>query len=133
VIGKEIQALIRHRMEQAEEALGDAAALIERRSHRASVNRSYYAMFYAVLALLNLIGQGTSKHGGAIALFDREFVKSGIFDKQFSKWLHEVFMQRQKSDYDELIQISDAEASEAAMEARKFVEEVQRYLAEQVG
>ena len=130
MIDKDIQALIHYRMEQAEEALRDALALIELGSQRAAVNRSYYAMFYSVLALLNLIGQGTSKHGGAMALFDREFVKSGIFDKQFSHWLHEAFNRRQKSDYGEMIQVTDDEASQAAEEARRFVEEVKRYFAE---
>jgi uncharacterized protein (UPF0332 family) len=38
------------------------------------MNRLYYAMFYAVLALLQEKEMGTSKHSGAIALFDREFV-----------------------------------------------------------
>ena len=33
-----------------------------------SVNRSYYAMFYAVLALLAREGTGTSKHTGAVGL-----------------------------------------------------------------
>ena len=129
MISEEVRALIRYRMEQAREALDDAAVLIRRKSHRAAINRSYYAMFYSVLALLNLKGLGTSRHGGAIALFDREFVKTGVFDKQFSKRLHEVFMQRQESDYDELIEVSAAEAKEAASNARRFVGEVGRHLA----
>lgn len=33
-------------------------------------------MFYAVQALLLLGGYSTSKHSGAISLFDREFVKT---------------------------------------------------------
>ena len=35
-------------------------------------------MFYAVLALLVLEKKETSKHGGAIAIFDRDFVKKGV-------------------------------------------------------
>jgi uncharacterized protein (UPF0332 family) len=38
------------------------------------VNRAYYAMFYAVLALLQRIGRVPSRHAGVISLFDTEFV-----------------------------------------------------------
>lgn len=51
------------------------------------MNRLYYAMFYAVLALLQEKEMGTSKHSGAIALFDREYVKTGLFPKEMSKAL----------------------------------------------
>jgi uncharacterized protein (UPF0332 family) len=62
------------------------------------MNRLYYAMFYAVLALLQAKHLGTSKHSGAIALFDREFVKTGIFPKELSMALHRAFALRQKGD-----------------------------------
>jgi uncharacterized protein (UPF0332 family) len=79
-----IRALIRSRLEQADEALGAAEILLERESLRTAVNRAYYAMFYAVLALLALRQQETSKHAGAISLFGREFVlgAKGAGEKQ---------------------------------------------------
>jgi len=40
-----ILVLIRYRMEQAEESIMAAEILFEKGSRRASVNRSYYAMF----------------------------------------------------------------------------------------
>ncbi len=65
---------------------------------RSVMNRLYYAMFYTVLALLQEKQLGTSKHYRAIFLFDREFIKSGIFDKELSKTLHRSFELRQKGD-----------------------------------
>jgi hypothetical protein len=56
-------------------------ALLDNNLIRPSVNRAYYAMFYAVLALLAQGKQENSKHSGAIALFDKDFVKLGIFKK----------------------------------------------------
>ena len=35
-------------------------------------------MFYAVLAFLVLEKKETPKHGGVIAIFDRDFVKKGV-------------------------------------------------------
>ena len=49
---------------------------------------------------------GTSKHYGAISLFDLEFIKSGIFDKELSKTLHRAFELRQKSDYMEQAEVT---------------------------
>ena len=62
---KEIEILIKHRLEQAQEALDDAKYLIDgNRSPQSIINRSYYAMFYAALALLQKISMAPSKHSG---------------------------------------------------------------------
>ena len=73
---------VNYRLEQAQEALDDAKYLIDgNRSPQSIVNRSYYAMFYAALALLQKISKAPSKHSGVISLFDKEFVIKGIFAK----------------------------------------------------
>jgi uncharacterized protein (UPF0332 family) len=60
--GEETPELITHRLEQAETALDDAKYLLDgKRSPQSIVNRSYYAMFYAALALLQNIGKVPSK------------------------------------------------------------------------
>ena len=120
--------LIRYRVEQAEEALRDAQALMDNDSLRASVNRSYYAMFYSVLALLITRDLGTSKHSGAISLFDREFKTSGIFSKELSDWLHDAFNFRVKADYRELVSVSKGRSEEILSHARSFFSQVKRYL-----
>jgi hypothetical protein len=76
VSAEEIELLVKHRLRQARETLGDAKYLIDgKRSPQSIINRSYYAMFYATLALLQKISKGTSKHSGVISLFDKEFVQ----------------------------------------------------------
>lgn len=77
----DIQVLVSSRLQQAEDALREGQLLRQGKFYKGAVNRFYYAMFYAVLALLITRQLGTSKHSGAISLFDREFVKPGIFDK----------------------------------------------------
>lgn len=127
MIGEDTRALIDYRMEQAQEALEDADFLFQKDRCRAAINRSYYAMFYAILALLIVSGKGTSKHSGAIALFDRDFVKGGSFDKKYSKWLHAAFKERLRSDYNEMVVISPEEAAEILEHAGDFVKETKRY------
>jgi uncharacterized protein (UPF0332 family) len=99
VIKENLKALIDYRLQQADESLQAAAVLFEKELYRPSVNRSYYAMYYAVMGLLAAEKKETSKHSGVIALFDRDFVKKGLFTKDFSRWLHAAFDMRQRSDY----------------------------------
>ena len=128
MITENIKALMTYRLEQANESLEAATALLEKDLIRPSVNRAYYAMFYAVLALRTLEKKETSKHGGAIALFDRNFVKKGIFAKDFSRWLHDAFDLRQRSDYAALYRVSMDEAEKTLENARAFVMEVTRQI-----
>ena len=72
------QALFTYRLTQAEETLSDVKKMLEDKlSPRSIINRAYYSMFYAVLALFLKadINLKTSKHAGVISIFDNEFVR----------------------------------------------------------
>jgi len=127
-----IKALMTYRLEQADECLEAASTLLEKGLIRPSINRAYYAMFYAVLALLVLEKKETSKHGGAIAIFDRDFVKKGIFTKNFSRWLHDAFDLRQRSDYAALYRPAMDEVEKTLENAESFVKEVKKILSEKM-
>ena len=125
----EIQILIKYRLEQAQTALDDAKYMIDgNRSPQSIVNRSYYAMFYAVLALLVIEKKETSKHSGVISLFDKEFVKRAVIAKDFSRWLHDAFDLRQRSDYSAEFEISYQEVDEMLQHAKDFVKEIKDVL-----
>jgi len=124
MITENIKALISYRLEQAQESLDAARLLYENKLLRAAVNRAYYAMFYSVLALLASRQMETSKHSGAISLFDKDYVKTGIFPKEFSKWLHEAFDLRQRSDYAPRYSPSSKDAESMLNNAVAFVKEV---------
>jgi uncharacterized protein (UPF0332 family) len=125
----QLRALLDYRLDQADSALKASRTLVEARLWRDSVNRAYYAAFYAVLALLALKGLGTSKHSGAISLFDREFVKPGLLPKALSSTLHHAFDMRQEADYEERAQIEEADALDALTQAAAFVQQVREYIA----
>lgn len=128
MIEKQLKTLVQYRIDQAKETLNDAEILLEKNSYRGSINRSYYAMFYSVLALLTTRKLGTSKHSGAISLFDKEFVKQGVFEKELSKSLHIAFDLRQVHDYGELIEIDFHTAENVFHEAERFIEEIESFL-----
>jgi len=126
---EEIATLVKYRLEQAQIALADARFLLDgNRSLQSIVNRSYYAMFYAALALMQNIGKVPSKHVGVISLFDTEFVGKEIFPKELSKDFHKAFEMRQIADYKIIEPVSPEKAKESIAKAYSFVEAVQKYL-----
>jgi uncharacterized protein (UPF0332 family) len=85
-------------------------------------------MFYALLALLATRELGTSRHSGALALFDREFVKVGMFPRELSRSIHLAFDRRQTHDYGEMIQVTHQIAEKTLSDSRAFVVAVESYL-----
>jgi uncharacterized protein (UPF0332 family) len=129
-VKEDIAALIAYRLEQAEAALGDAQFLLDGgRSAQSVVNRAYYAMFYAALALLQKTGTIPSKHAGVIGLFDTQFVLKGIFSRELSQDFHRAFELRQTADYRALHPPSDEQARETLAKAARFVQCLKDYLA----
>jgi len=126
-----IRALVQYRLEQAEETLRASTLLMEH-SLGGVMNRSYYAMFYAALALLALRQLETSKHSGAISLFDREFVRTGVFPRELSRWLHQAFRQRLAADYAPLNTVTEDEARQVLDEASQFVAQVKAHLIQEL-
>jgi len=118
------EALFHYRLQQAEETLKEAKKMVDSEfSPRSIINRAYYSLFYALLALFIKAGlqMKTSKHSGVISLFDKEFIKTGKIDKQYSKILHDVFDARQEGDYKEFVELSAEDAAGFIKGAEKFI------------
>lgn len=125
---EEKSRIVRERMAEARETLIEAETLLAKDLRRGVINRSYYAMFYAVLALAASKGQAISKHTHAIAFFDKEFVRKGVFPKEISRSLHFGFEDRQTRDYGEIWEIDRADVDAAFQDAKNFVDAIGNYL-----
>ncbi|WP_423224766.1 HEPN domain-containing protein [Candidatus Amarolinea aalborgensis] len=90
-----------YRLKKAKDLLKQAEVLLEHQGYDGSINRSYYAIFNAVRALLALLNLDSQRHSGVIAYFDRYFIKTGICEKLLSKIVHDAFDVRQVSDYED--------------------------------
>jgi len=92
------------------------------------MNRTYYAMFYAVLALLAARQSETSRHSSAISQFDLIYVKPGLLPRQFSRWLHDAFLNRQAADYGTELALTSTDIDRVLGQAREFVAGVGQFL-----
>ena len=118
------EALFTFRLKQAEETLADARTMLAGGvSARSVVNRAYYVMFYAILALFiaDKTDHRTSKHAGIISLFDRMIVHPGKLGLEYSRMLHRLFDARQESDYKEFTQFTTVEAADCIRMAEEFL------------
>jgi len=108
-------------LKKAHESLLAARILDREEMCDFSASRSYYAMFYAVQALLLAKGLSFSKHSAVIAAFGREFAKQGIVPVEFHRYLIEAQEDRNVGDYGIGSGISPDEASEQILRAEKII------------
>lgn len=117
-----------YRLEMARERLSSSKVLLDVGNYKDSIGRSYYAMFTAVRALLATEGQDFSKHAGVIAYFQKEYIKTGKFDKKYSKYISQAFQIRNNTDYADFFLVSSQDAQEQYQRAEEFVQAVEEFL-----
>lgn len=113
--------------EQAEQALNSSRRNLDI-DLKTSLNRSYYAILYAAKALLAANGLDAHSHQGLFIVFNREYIKTGIFDKRLSEILKEASLIRDNSDYKDFYIVSSDEAKEQIENAEFFLSKVLEYL-----
>jgi uncharacterized protein (UPF0332 family) len=123
--------LIQYRLDSAREMLRDAHLLKENGGSPVSiVNRAYYSVFYAALALLVTADFEPSKHSGVLAKFDELFVRQGMVPKEMSRILHHAFDMRQAGDYQKSKVITEEQAIEVLNSAEEFVKAIEEKLSQ---
>lgn len=120
--------LVQYRLDSAKERLDSAKVLLERGLYKDSIGRSYYAMFTAVRALLITEGRDFSKHSGVISYFQKEYVKTGKFEKRYSKYISAAFQIRNNTDYADFFIVSQSDAKEQLERAQEFYHAIETYI-----
>ena len=113
---------------KAHRSLNAANRNIDEGDYDFASSRAYYAVFYAMEAVLLTKNLTFSKHAGVISAFNRDFVKSGIFPKDFSKSIARLFREREMGDYDFTLSISEKDAKEDTRIAENIVDVIEKYL-----
>ena len=90
-------------------------------NYKSAANRSYYAVFHAMRAVLAYDEIDMKKHSGVIAEFRRLYVKTGVFDGDMSKTISVLFDVRTESDYDDFFIISKEDVIQQAESAQHFL------------
>jgi len=123
-----ISDLSKYGLQKAMEDLQTAKLLFEKDHFAQSINRSYYAVFHSVRALLAFDKFDSRKHSGIISFFDKEYIRNNKLSKQFSKILHSAEEIRINSDYDDFFIATKEDAEKHLNNATTFINEIKNYL-----
>lgn len=115
---------IQHRLEKSKDSFADAKLLYEHERWNASVNRLYYACFYAVNALLLTKNVETHSHRGSKTQFAACFVQTGLVDTQQNKFFADIFDLRQKGDYSDAFDFDKKSVESLLTDAETFLQTV---------
>ena len=111
-----------YRIRNAVETLGVAVLCLESQHYKDSINRSYYAAFYAIKAVLALEEIDFKRHKDAVAYFNKTYIAKEIFPREMGK--------RLGSDYDDFYVASLKDASDQYKSAKLIIEKIEEYLSE---
>ncbi len=120
--------LSKYRLEQAESCIKSAQALVGIDDYKGGANRAYYAIFHCIRSILALDEKDFAKHSGVSSYFRKEYIKTGIFDVEYSDIIKEAFDVRSDSDYDDFFVLSKEDVLNQIENAKKFYTEVKQYL-----
>ena len=116
------------RLNIAKERLEFAEKILEIGDYKTVANRSYYAIFSAMRAVLALDGFDSKKHSGIIAEFRKRYIKTNILPRDISPMIEELVEVRQGSDYDDFYFLTHAEVTEQLKNAQTFVQVIEAFL-----
>ena len=122
------ETLCRYRLERAKEDLRTARANQDSGFFKASVNRSYYAIFHSIRAVNILDGFDASKHSSVIAHFNQSYVHTGEFDRGIYKIIDGAYRIREKCDYSDFFLVSKEDSAKQLANAESFVKTVEEYI-----
>jgi hypothetical protein len=120
--GGAVKEVVRYWFEKAADALAAAGDELKAGRLSFSVNRIYYACFYAASAILLQKGLKFKKHSGVRAAFHKHLVKPGLVSRENGQLYDELYEARQRGDYIELVRFEEEPVRTWLEQARRFVE-----------
>jgi len=124
----EKKALSQARFEHSLECFNAAKSLLSTDNYKSAANRSYYAVFHAMRAVLAFDEIDMKHHSGIISEFRKLYIKTGVFDTRLSQIISLLFDIRTDSDYDDFFVISKEEVEEQIENAEFFLSTIEAYL-----
>jgi uncharacterized protein (UPF0332 family) len=121
---EERNAIVAYRTEKARMALDEIKKVMPLEVWSIIANRMYYALFYAVSALLTKDSHPVNTHKGALSLVNQYYVKADILTKEDGHLFGQVFAFRQGSDYDDFIDATKEDVERLFPKVEVLVEKI---------
>ncbi|MGI6704539.1 MAG: HEPN domain-containing protein [Clostridia bacterium] len=125
---EKIRVLSNYRLEKARQDLETARINFEHGMLTQSINRSYYAAFHALRALLAYDSYDSKRHSSILGYFNKNYIANDKIEQEYYKIIASAFDIRVRCDYQDFYIISKDETKKQLKEAEKFVDMIERYI-----
>lgn len=121
--------VIDRRLKEAEESLSEAELLKDEKiSNIATLAKLYHSMIYGLLALFGMDDIGSLTHADLIERFEREFVRKGLFRKEYLEAMRFAYDFTHECDCAHMKQPEDKDIEYLLPIVESFVEDVKKDL-----
>lgn len=94
--------IIEYRINRANQALKEAYDNANMGNWNLAVNRLYYATFYMAIALNLSHGDTAKSHSGVFSIISKNYISTGLLNRNDGALYRKLFSMRQTGDYDDL-------------------------------
>ena len=123
-----IEDFARYRLNKAKETLETAKMIFnEGKDFSSANNRAYYAIFYAIRAVLAIEEIDFKRHKDVLAYFNKEYVNKEKFPKMIGRKISQAQRIREDSDYDDY-EPSFEKTEQQINTARELIGLVEEYI-----
>lgn len=122
------EILIKYRLDQAKQTIGEVGKLIEMDLLNVAVNRIYYGIFYCLTALALKYEFASSKHAQLIGWFNQTFIKTEQIEVKYGKIVRDAYKNRSDGDYAPFISFSKEDVQEMHADMIDFIERMDLFL-----
>ena len=125
---EERATLVALELKKARETYEDISILLNANRLNGAANRMYYAVFHAVCALLINDGHQVNTHKGSHALFNLNYIKTGILPKEYGLLYNQLQTMREESDYNCAYDVDIDELQQRLEPAKSFIDDIEKLI-----
>jgi uncharacterized protein (UPF0332 family) len=125
---EKIKTLSRYRLEKAKQDLETAKMNFEHDMLAQSANRSYYAAFHALRALLAYDIFDSKRHSSILGYFNKNYIATGKIEQEYYRIIASAFDIRTRSDYHDFYIVAKDDAKEQLLNVERFIKMIESYI-----
>lgn len=124
-----IESFAKYRLNKAKETLETARMIFnDGKDFTSANNRAYYAIFYAIRAVLAIEEIDFKRHKDVLAYFNKEYVNKEKFPKKIGRKISQAQRVREDSDYDDDYEPSLEKTEQQIDTAQELIDLVEKYI-----
>ncbi len=117
--------LVALELRKAHETFEEIGILTAANRWSGAANRLYYAVSHAINALLIHDGHSVNTHNSSHAVFNLQYIKTGILPIEYGRLYNQLQTMREESDYNCVYEVEPEELQERIEPARQLIQAIE--------